>query len=156
MKEQDHWENDDKDWKVHYVDNQEEVVVQDPKKQIPEGLPDNAPVPAIVGVGVVQQTELLYCLPLTYTVEEDPLYGQKKRIPAWGDKFKFEAIRTDYTGLTAVFFARLPPDYRAKLERGSIILVYKERQWWKINGTEDTEDGVTIYCIPSELKPSMN
>jgi len=150
MKEQDHWEGNE-DWKIHHVEA-EEVVIQDPKRMTPEGLPEDAPLPAIVGVGVIPQTELLYCLPLVVHEEEDPLYGQKKLISAWGEKFNFEAIRIDYTGLTATFFARVPQD---KVTRGSIILVFRERQWWKVNGTEQSKDGINIYCIPSELKPSM-
>lgn len=153
MKDQDHWENDD-DWKVHYVEP-EEVIIQDPKRMAPEGYVEDEPLPAIVGVGVISNKEVLHCLPSILVVEEDPIYGQKTQKPGWGDKFSFEAIRLEYTGLTCVFFARMPQEYMEKLSRGSIILVFRERQWWKINGTELSEDGVKIYCVPSEVKPSF-
>lgn len=148
MKDQDHWKDE---WTVHYVEA-EEVFVQDSQRIIPEGTPDDAPVPAIIGVGIIHQTEILYCLPLFIRTEEDPLYGQKRRVNEWGEKFSFEAITVDCNGLTAIFFARMPKD---KVPAGSIIYVFKERNWWKVNGVENYEDGIHIYCMPSEMKPSF-
>ncbi len=149
MQEQDHWKEG---WTVHYVEP-EQVIVKDPQREIPEGLPDNIQVTSIVGVGFVHQTEILYCKPLIITIDEDPVYGTKKKVTSWGDQFNFEAIRIDYTGLTATFFARLP---NVTIEPGSIILHFKERQWWKVNGVQPAEDGINIYCMPSELKPSFS
>lgn len=147
MKEQDRWQND---WFVHYVSS-EEIVIKDPKRVIPEILSEEI-VPVVVGGGIVNPTEILYCLPLITRIEEDPIYNQSKQINSWGEKFSFEAVTIDYTGLTAVFLARVPEKHIAV---GSIIYVFKERQWWKVNGTEELEDGVKIYCVPSELKPSF-
>lgn len=147
MKNQDHWKDE---WKVHYVET-DPISVQDPKRIISDQISQDTPVPAIIGVGIVSQTEILYCLPLVIKIVEDELYNQKKKYTSWGDQFSFEAIKVDYTGITAVFFAKIPN----KLERGSIIYVYKERQWWKINGIESVEDGINIYCIPSDQKPSF-
>lgn len=151
MIDQDHWSEG---WKVHYVET-EVIILPDPKRKVYEEMFDVTQIPAIVGVGLVSQTEILYCLPIVTTIEEDPVYGQKKKITTWGDKFNFEAIRVDYTGVTASFFAKLPDDVVEKMMTGSIIYVFKERQWWKINGIEHFQDGINIYCLPSELKPSF-
>lgn len=151
MKEQDHW---DGEWQVHYVES-EKVVVQDPQRTIHENMFEDKMIPAIAGVGIINQTEILYCLPLIIHTEVDPLYGQVQKTSSWGDKFNFEAIRIDCTGLTALFFARLPPEAASKVTVGSVIYVFKERQWWKVNGTEPSQDGINIYCMPSEIKPSF-
>lgn len=152
MKDQDHWDNTE--WKVHYVEP-EEIIIKDPKRIAPEGFMEEDPLPAIVGVGVISNKEIIYCLPSILITEEDPVYGQKIQKPGWGDKFSFEAIRLEYTGFTITFFARMPQEYMDKLNRGSIILVFKQREWWKVNETELFEDGIKIYCVPSELKPSF-
>jgi hypothetical protein len=149
MSEQDRW--DKETWIIHYVEP-EKITVRGSKKISPETPEiETEPLPTTEP----QQTEILYCLPLIVRVEEDPLYGQNKQIASWGDKFSFEAIRIEYTGLTAMFFTRLPPGAVSQLARGSIIYVFKERQWWKINGIEESGDGLKIYCVPSELKPSF-
>ncbi len=167
MKDQDHWENDEEGWQIHYVESEEDVVVRkEPSREAQRPLPQPPnPIPAPKPKEPEPQRRadysgydrlLLYCLPVTFTSEDvDPLYGQKKRIPIWGDKFNFEAVCIDSNGLTAVFFATLPDDVAGKLERGSILYVFKERQWWKINGTQREGDGVKIYCMPSPLKPSF-
>lgn len=153
MKGQDRWENEE-GWKVHYVEP-EVIIIKDPKRMAPEGYMEEEPLPAIIGVGVISNKEIIYCLPLVMNVEEDPLYGQKSYVSSWGDKFSFEAIKIEYNGMSISFFARMPEEYMDKLTRGSIILVFRERQWWKIEETERSEDGIKIYCVPTELKPSF-
>jgi hypothetical protein len=149
MKEQDHWSKEEK-WEVHYPQT-EEIVLTDPTREslVVDEVSD---VPTMVGVGVLPQTDILYCLPLVQSVDEDPLYGQQKVVTGWGDKFTFEAVQVGATGLTAVFFAKVPEE---KVAPGSIIYVYKERQWWKVNGIEKLEEGINIHCMPSENKPSF-
>jgi hypothetical protein len=143
MKEQDHW---DEKWEVHNPQTEDVIVLPDPKRNPAS----NAPI--MVGVGTLPQTDILYCLPLIQITEEDPLYGQQSIKTDWGEKFSFEAIQISATGLTASFYATLSAD---RVPQGSIIYVYKERQWWKVNGVEAAEGGVNIHCMPTDLKPSF-
>jgi hypothetical protein len=151
MKGQDRWEKSA--WTVSYLPN--EIILKDPKRITPEGYLEEDAVPAISGV-VVPQTEVIYCKPLFNKIEEDPVYGTKKILPMWGDKYSFEAIKTACNGITAIFFTRLPSDNISKLGRGSILYVFKEREWWKVQNTEPSEgDGFNIHCVLSDLKPSF-
>lgn len=150
MKDQEHGDG----WKVHYVET-DPVVIDDPKMAIPDYVPEDAPVAAIVGVGVIADTEVLYCLPLITRIEEDVLYGQKKKIASWGEKFTFEAVKVNYSGLTVTFYAKLPSEVSDRLTMGSILYVYKGREWWKINNTELSGEGIAIHCMPSDVKPSF-
>lgn len=120
----------------------EEFVLPDPRITAEEE--------AIVGGGSLQQTDLVGCLPaLTMAEEEDPLYGFKTFKPGWGEKFTFEALKTQSTGLTAVFLANVPKD---KISEGSILFVYNDREWWKVSRVEE---GTHIHCVPSDIKPSF-
>lgn len=110
MKNQDHWTDG---WKVYSADP-DEIILPDPKLVCPEGYVEDEPLPAIVGVGVVSNKEIIYCKPLGSIIEEDPVYGQKSLKPFWGDQFSFEAIIIESTGLTITFFARMSKEYMQK------------------------------------------
>lgn len=153
MQEQDHW-NESEKVEVHDVIAAEEVVMKDPTRVIPDHIPEDTPVAAVIGVGIVTDTTIIYCLPMVMKVVEDPVYGDKKMMPDYGDKFTFEGIMTDYNGVAASFFGRLPPD-KTPLP-GSILYVWKERQWWKVSETFPQDGGVQINCVVSDRHPSFN
>lgn len=152
MKEQDHWKGEK--WHVYHPE-EEKIVLLDPKRSFTQDIGDDVEnvVTSMLGVGAIQQKEILYCMPLIVSYEEDPLYGQKKRKTDWGDKFSFEAVTiASSTGLTATYFANLPTE---KVPEGSVILVFNERQWWKVGGIEIVEGGVHIHCVPTDIKVSF-
>jgi hypothetical protein len=147
MKDQERWKEK---WVVYDV--VDKVTLPDPKRNFAHVNEDDNFAPSILGVGPIQQKDVVHCVPLIVTYEEDPLYGQKKKQTDFGEKFSFEAVTLNSNGLTAIFFANVPAE---RVPQGSIIYVYNERQWWKVNGTEDAENGIHIFCIPSDLKPSL-
>jgi hypothetical protein len=146
MVEQEHW----KDWVAVHNIGAEEVVLKDPK--LASDLPPDEPVMAILGVGVIPDSIVIYCLPMVVREEVDPVYGEKRQVPGYGDQFTFEGIMTDYTGVTASFFCRLPTLPLA----GSILHVRKERQWWKVVNSFVRDDGIAIDCVPSDRHPSFS
>lgn len=152
MEEQDHWHESEK-VVVHDFIAGEEVVLKDPKLATALPVPDDKPIVAVAGVGVVPDSIVLYCLPLIVIEEEDPVYGEKRKRPSFGQQFTFEGVMTDYSGVTASFFCHLPPD-RVPLP-GSVLHVRKERQWWKVNETFSQDGGVHINCVPSDRQMSF-
>lgn len=150
MKFQDHWKGS-----VVRVSNFEfkEVVLKDPMFAVDDRIPEDVPIAAVIGVGVIKDTTLLYCLPMIFTEIEDDVYGEKHKIPTYGDKFTFEAVMVDYTGVSATFFCTLPQG--DSLLSDSIFFVLKERQWWKLKDRTTDGDGTYFHCVLSDIQPSF-
>jgi hypothetical protein len=151
MKNQDHWRNSVV--KVHGFDSIEEIVLKDPMLAIDGHIDDDTPVAAVAGVGVIKDTTLIYCLPMIFREIEDEVYNEKRKVPDYGDKFTFEAVQVEFNGIAITFFCNLPPE-KVPMS-GSILHVWKERQWWKLNNSSREGDGVYLFCVPSDQHPSF-
>ena len=89
-----------------------------------------------------------WCIPVEI-VEEDSLYGTKKSVK-YGEKFSTELILMDRSGLSCTFWAPIK-----KLEHGSIVYLWEEKEWWSVSETKEENNGLVVTCHPSEHTPSF-
>jgi hypothetical protein len=92
---------------------------------------------------------MMHCLPAIVKEHYDSLYNEKKTSMSYGNKFTFEAVIVERSGLFFKIWTN------TKIERSSILFVPKDRDWWRVESTEPQSGGLIINCIPSETQPSF-
>lgn len=93
-----------------------------------------------------------HCLPSQVTTTRDPLYGETITRVTYGNKTTLEVDYVDKYDL----FAKLVTTSTDKLGRGSILFIPSEKQWWKVQNSKITPDGLELECILSDQTPSFS
>jgi hypothetical protein len=91
-----------------------------------------------------------WCLPGEYSQHVDNLYGEKRRNLVWGGKFMFEGIILQGNEMMFVIWTQV------KINPPSIIYVRSERRWWRVHETTPQDNGFSMSCLPSEMRPSFD
>lgn len=106
-------------------------------------------IPAVIDPPIIKNKLLSWVMP-AQIVEEDSLYGPKRSFK-YGEKFTTELILKERNGLNCVFW--MP--FKNLLERGSIIFLWDEKEWWKVSEAKEDNDGILVDCYPSDQTPSF-
>lgn len=90
-----------------------------------------------------------WCQPAEYKKYVDPLYGETRRTPHWGDKFMFEGTILDSSEMSFTIWAQV------KITPPSIIYIRSERRWWQVTNVQPHDAGFAMTCLPSPDRPSF-
>ena len=98
----------------------------------------------------MQDVVSCWCHPAEYRKHVDPLYGETRKTPAWGDKFMFDGTVLQNSEMAFIIWAQV------KITPPSIIFIRAHRRWWRVTEVQPHDGGYAMTCRPSDVRTSFD
>jgi hypothetical protein len=151
---------------------QKQVTTQPIKQAIPmEPDPEPEPIEELVEeISKFQNGVMIHCLPVSYEMRSDELYGDRYKVESYGTKFMFEAVIMERGDLAMSIWTSETFDTpngtvntKKYIQPGSILFPTRyadgrrlgDHRWWKVQKLEAYDKGILITSVITDVHPSF-